>query len=450
MRVARFPVSKLLFALTILFPFAYCNMEPNTKDSSTVPPMTDVNEFPEARKSPRYLCVQAGCTCDPISGNAEENMMANCNCQNTKSDSTGSANPKILLPTLMKFSGVRFPPNLKIARISNCDFLEIGSNDEFSQFDFAEILIQNSAGVTIRPLAFKKVSNFTVKNVGMLSFENRAFDNLEADSVQFTNVTFNKNNMNNFNHVGTFSPLRINSALEFRESKLSTDVEIQINQVDVTNLTVSFRNCELEGLKATITTNRFELIGNNFPSLCTISTNVPLIPVSTSPSVSCESENNQPTTSIEFSKSMELNGNTFNRERMPDIRFSVEEKGIMDISFPDEKKPNESTVAQTAEKWLEMFTFEFKGNLIINRTRSNVNECKEKWVWGSKPPKYQIFCPTPQSMKEFVRSGKFKPLFRRPTSTSSSASTFTIPFFSLGCVLCFLNFSAFLSSYLSK
>ncbi|KAI9556699.1 hypothetical protein GHT06_016490 [Daphnia sinensis] len=440
MKVARFQVSKSLFTLAILFPFTYGIIE----DSSTVPPKTDVNEFPEARKSPRYLCVQTGCTCDAISGNGEENMIANCNCQNTKADGTASANPKTPLSTFMKFSGVRFPPNLKIARISNCDFLDLGANDEFSQFHFKEILIQNSVGVTIRPLAFKKVSNFTVKNVEMLSFENRAFDNLEADTVLFKNVTFNKNNMDNFNHVGAFSPLRINTALEFRESKLSTDMEIQINQEDVTNLTVSIRNCELEGLKGTIKTNRFELMGNNFPSLCTIKANVPLIPVSTSPSLSCESGNDLPTTSIEFSKSMELNGNTYNRERMPDIRFNVEEKGVMDISFPDEKKPNESTVAQTAEKWLETFTFEFKGNLVINRTRGNVNECKEKWVWGSKPPKYQIFCPTPQSTKDFVRSGKFKPLFRRPTNTSS-ASTFTVPFFSIGCVLCFLNFSALLS-----
>ncbi|XP_057374025.1 uncharacterized protein LOC130694918 [Daphnia carinata] len=439
MRVVRFPVGTSLLALAILFPFTHCI----TEDSSTFPTMTDVNEFPEARKSPRYLCVQGGCTCDAMSGNAEENMMANCNCQSTKSD--GSANPKISSPTFMKFSGVRFPPNLKIVRISNCDFLDIGANDEFSQLHFTEISIQNSIGVTIRPLAFKKVSNFTVKNVEMLSFENRAFDNLEADIVHFKNVTFNKNNMDNFNHVGTFGPIRINTALEFRESKLSTDMKIQINQEDVTNLTVSIRNCELEGLKGMIKTNRFELIGNNFTSLCSIKANVPLIPVNTSPNGHCESEDNLPTTSIEFSKSMELNSNTYNRERMPDLLFSVEEKGIMDISFPDEKKPTESTVAETAEKWLAMFTFEFKGNLIRNRTRSNIDECKEKWVWGSKPPKYQIFCPTPQSMKDFVRSGKFKPLFRRPTN-SSSASTFTITFFSLGCALCFLNFSAFLSS----
>lgn len=346
--------------------------------------------------------------------------------------------------TFMKFTGVRFPPNLKIVRISNCDFLDIGANDEFSQLPLEEILIQNSVGVTIRPLAFKKVSNFTVKNVEMLSFENRAFNNLEAGNVRFTNVTFNKNNMDNFNHVGTFSPFRIKSTLEFWQSKLSTDMEIQIDQEDITNLTVSFRDCELEGLKAAIKTDRFELIGNNFTSLCTISTNLPLIPVSTSPSVTCESGNNLPTTNIEFSKSIELSGNTFNRERMPDMRFSAEEKGIMEVSFPDENKPNESTVAQTAEQWLSTFTFDFKGNMIVNKTRSNVNECKEKWVWGSKPPKYQIFCPSPQAMKEFVRSAKFKPLFRRPTSSSASSVTFSL--ISLGFVLFCLNLSASLSS----
>jgi hypothetical protein len=280
-----------------------------------------------------------------------------------------------------------------------------------------EISIQNIAGVSIRPLALKKVAHFTVKNVAMLSFESRAFDSLEAESVHFVNVTFNKNSMNAFTHVGSISPLRIKSTLEFKSSKLSTDVDIQINQLDVANLTVSFRDCIIEGLKSTIRADRFELIGNKFPSLCSIPADVPLIPtprVLESPDCAEKGNNAVPSANVEFYKSLELSGNIFHQEMMPDVRFNVQDKGVMDVVFPDDKKKNASSSAESAEKWLKSFTFDFKGIPATNKTNRGVNECKEKWVLGSKPQKYQIYCPDPQSMKDFVRSQKFKPLFRRP------------------------------------
>ncbi len=300
--------------------------------------------------------------------------------------------------------------------------MELGHNDEFSQLNLDEISIQNIFGLTMRRLALKKVAHFTVKNVAMLSFENRAFDSLEAESVHFVNVTFNKKNMDNFNHVGSISPLRIKSTLEFKSSKLSTDVDIQINQLDVANLTVSFRDCILEGLKSTIRADRFELIGNQFPSLCSIRENVPLIPtprVLESPDCA-EKGDIVPSANVEFYKSLELSGNIFHQEMMPDVRFNVQDKGVMDVVFPDDKKENASSSAESAEKWLKSFTFDFKGIPATNKTNRGVNECKEKWVWGSKPQKYQIYCPDPQSMKDFVRSQKFKPLFRRSINSSSS------------------------------
>lgn len=325
--------------------------------------------------------------------------------------------------TFLKFAGLRFPPNLKKIQISNCDFLELGGNDEFFQLNLAEISIQNSVGLTLRSKAFKKVARFTVKNVEMFSFENGAFDHLDAESLRFVNVTFNKNNMDNFKHVGAISPQRIQSTLEFRDSKLSTDMEIQIKQTDVANLTVSFRGCTLEGLKSTIRADRFELIGNNFPSLCSIPTDVLLVPegrISEKPE--CEQGNGAPSTRVEFYKSLELSNNTFDKESMPNIRFNVQDRGVMDVIFPDDKKANQ-TSAESAEKWLKPFTFDFKGIMAPNKTSRGANECKEKWVWGTSPQKYQIYCPDPQSMKDFVRSGKFKPLFRRPSSSSSSATS---------------------------
>lgn len=95
MRVARFPLSQWLLALLIWFPFAYCMTEKSTIGSSIDSAVNDVGEFPEARRSPRYLCVQAGCTCDTTSGNAEENMMANCDCRNTNTGRIDSTNPVI-------------------------------------------------------------------------------------------------------------------------------------------------------------------------------------------------------------------------------------------------------------------------------------------------------------------------------------------------------------------
>jgi hypothetical protein len=301
-----------------------------------------------------------------------------------------------------------------------------------------EISIQNIAGVSIRPLALKKVAHFTVKNVAMLSFESRAFDSLEAESVHFVNVTFNKNSMNAFTHVGSISPLRIKSTLEFKSSKLSTDVDIQINQLDVANLTVSFRDCIIEGLKSTIRADRFELIGNKFPSLCSIPADVPLIPtprVLESPD--CETGNIVRSANVEFYKSLELSGNIFHQEMMPDVRFNVQDKGVMDVVFPDDKKKNASSSAESAEKWLKSFTFDFKGIPAMNKTNRGVNECKEKWVWGSKPQKYQIYCPDPQSMKKFVGSQKFKPLFRRPIDSSSSPISSSL--FSLICATLILS-----------
>jgi hypothetical protein len=303
-----------------------------------------------------------------------------------------------------------------------------------------EISIQNIVGLTMRPLALKKVAHFTVKNVAMLSFENRAFDGLEAESVRFVNVTFNKNIMNDFHHVGAISPLRIKSTLEFKSSKLSTDVEIQINQLDVANLTVSFRDCIIEGLKSTIRADRFELIGNKFPSLCSIPADVPLIPtprVLESPDCAEKGNNAVPSANVEFYKSLELSGNIFHQEMMPDVRFNVQDKGVMDVVFPDDKKKNASSSAESAEKWLKSFTFDFKGIPATNKTNRGVNECKEKWVWGSKPQKYQIYCPDPQSMKKFVGSQKFKPLFRRPIDSSSSPISSSL--FSLICATLILS-----------
>lgn len=330
---------------------------------------------------------------------------------------------KKITQTFLKFAGLRFPPNLKTIQISNCDILDLGVNDELFQLNLAEISIENSIGVTLRSKAFKKVAHFTVKNVEMFSFEIGAFDHLDAESLRFVNVTFNKNIMDNFKDVGAISPQRIQSTLEFRDSKLSTDMEIQIKQTDVTNLTVSFRGCTLEGLKSTIRADRFELIGNNFPSLCTIPTDVPLVPegrIREKPE--CELENVAPSTRVEFYKSLELSNNTFDKESMPNIRFNVQDRGVMDVIFPDDKKANQ-TSAEAAEKWLKVFTFDFKGIMAPNKTNRGANECKEKWVWGTSPQKYQIYCPDPQSMKDFVRSGKFKPLFQRPPSSSSSATS---------------------------
>ena len=272
--------------------------------------------------------------------------------------------------------------------------------------------MQNIDFVHIKALLFKNVANLVVKNVTMFTFDNQAFDNLEADKIHFTDVTFN-----NDSTMGTFRPRLIRSALEFANSFIPNEMPIQINQPNVTGLTVGFRNCHFYGPsllsdQSKIRADHVHITTNNFSQVA---------------------QNKIP---VEFGQSLNVNGNALVNLRMPDIRFNLKEMNVageMDISFANRNKTNENAAA-AAKKWLDSFNFVFKGDTIQSKEKMNANSCsKEKWSWKDSTPKYNIQCPNIEAMKILINSHRFESLYaNRPTGgPDSSASSVSFSSFTL-------------------
>lgn len=300
-------------------------------------------------------------------------------------------------------------------KIFSCDFVEFEKRPETYNLNLSDVFIHSVKSVTIEPSSFRRVANLTIKDVVVFNFPiDRSFDNLEADSITFRNVT----------HFGSDStghypihlrPVKINSKLEFISSTLSNALEIELMQDNVTGLTISFRNCTIHEIPfSVIRGDHIEFLSNSFLKEKCIS----------SPARNCENPNvdGKPTVSLQFIQSLRMMGNTLNNQRMPDVQLRQLETNEITVVYPDQK-------IAVSENGLE--DFEFKG-IVIDKSRRNKENCTEKPVWDSKPPEIKVICPNQQALMDYIRMKKLKTVYdRHPNPFKSSSSLLSL---SLMCI----------------
>lgn len=97
------------------------------------------------------------------------------------------------------------------------------------------LLIESVQSVVFYPSTLKRVANLTVKDVSHFLFDksledHQAFDDLDADNVKFTNVSFSPDEL----YMGDFRPARISNRLEFDSCTMSNKMPIIFRQQDDT------------------------------------------------------------------------------------------------------------------------------------------------------------------------------------------------------------------------
>lgn len=321
---------------------------------------------------------------------------------------------------------------LRNIHISDCGNVDWEQRAETSQLNLTQVLIENVGFLTISPSALRRVSNLTISNVTGLTFEDTALDALEADNVLFRNVHVNDEH--------ALRPLIIKSKLEFLSTNFTNGITVEMNQETVPGLVVAFQKCEFGNIKKSkIKADHIQFIANNYKNMgsCSISS-----------SSGCEpNPENTGTTKLEFGKSLDIKGNTFNDQQLPDVRSSQQDNGKIDISLPEgiQKAKNMPPVAGT---WL--MQFDFNGNKTNKAPRIPVEPCKEKVVWDSNPPENKIICPSAESLMDYVRQNKLKTIYNRfpkpanfDKQTSSSNSIFPLwpLIFTSYVLICTLPFS---------
>ncbi len=283
---------------------------------------------------------------------------------------------------------VKIPPNLREISIHDCPYVDI-SQTNLASFPIKSLIISQVNHLRIAPGTLKAVDKLTIKQIGKLEYSD-AFEQLEANAVTFSHVTF---------PVGAkFHPVSIGSQLDILASNL-TNVTIIVDSLS-TNRTISIETCVLDRLNLKINAATFVMNGNRFARL----------PHTTSELMD-----------IAFSLSLQFKNNQFgttsNGSSLPNVMS-------YDQSFVFESK--EAALSVESKRWLEHFKLEFTGPT-VRGTRDLRTTCERRKTTDSAS--YEAVCPNVNSYIQFseqkstVVQGTHQPL----QTTDRPSSKGTVP-----------------------